>query len=622
MFQKKPTINPPNSVKSSQKSKLLQDLCVAHNLDYSRLSTLGKENLLPKNVRTCKFQAHTGEKGIMYIDLDGAPLWFTIRSAKDKTDLMIPTVFTLWKAPYLLPRIATWKPVLQKLMGGADLMLPGTVPPFPQDARKGSLVAVVDAENPSVPLGVGQCILPLFEIDVVRGRTGKAVLMDTVVEDEIFHLGKHEVQIPNDLTDALEVPYEEKQEVVEGADTGSTEATETTETTETTGTATPSETVKIEEDLNDRFSREGTPGPEEVKQISEQLEETKLEAESSAEPTESEPTQSEPEITTEDIDHAFKRALMQSLYKISKSPIDLPIPSSTFMSEYVLNNLPIYHPNVNIKKTSWKKASKFLKTMEKEKLMKVKEKGGDVSIISLAGADNEAVARFEPFKVAKKPADKKTDSSDTTSSTTLTVTQFWKPKSAAGDFFKAMGQPMSAYYQGSDLTKLLQEYIAKEKIADPKKPKNVIIDFTLRASLGGVGQQTSVPRANLTQMLQLNCQPFHTVTKDGEEPTSVSLQKGLPPTILVTQEKRNRNKMATVITGLEHFRIDMYSLADDLKIACAGSATITPIKEGSPEMEVMVQGPQYDNVVNLLVKRGVKPQWIQKKDGKGKPKKK
>lgn len=573
-------------------------------------------------MRTCKFQAHTGEKGIMYIDLDGAPLWFTIRSAKDKTDLMIPTVFTLWKAPYLLPRIATWKPVLAKLMGGADLMLPGTVPPFPQDARKGALVAVVDAENPTVPLGVGQCILPLFEIEVVRGRTGKAVLMDTVVEDEIFHLGKHEVQIPTDLTEQMEIPYEEETTEGQPASEGTTEPPESTGAVKH-----PEITVKVEEeDLNDRFSREATPGPEEINQISEQMEETKLEGTTSAETpvAESPAESSEPALTTEDIDHAFKRALMQSLYKISKAPIDLPIPSSTFMSEYVLNNLPIYHPNVNIKKTSWKKASKFLKTMEKEKLMKVKEKGGDVSIISLAGSDNEAIARFEPFKVAKKRADKKTDSADNNSSsgTTLTVTQFWKPKSAAGDFFKAMGQPMSAYYQGSELTKLLQEYIAKEKIADPKKPKNVVIDYTLRASLGGVGQQTSVPRANLTQMLQMNCQPFHTVSKDGEEPTSVPLQKGLPPNITVTQEKRNRNKMATVITGLEHFRIDMYSLADDLKIACAGSATITPIKEGSPEMEVMVQGPQYDNVTNLLVKRGVKPQWIQKKDGKGKPKKK
>lgn len=550
----------------------------------------------------------------MYIDIDGAPLYFTIRSAQDKTDLMIPTVFTLWKVPFLLPRIATWKPVLGKLMGGADLMLPGTVPPFPENARKGSLVAVVDAENPTVPLGVGQCILPLFEIDVVRGRTGKAVLMDTVVEDEIFHLGKHEVIIPTDLTEQLEIPYEEA--AVEGAESAETADTATEATEAETTESAPSEptdvpiAVKIEEeDPNDRFSREGTPGPED---LTSQLEKTSI-----SEP----PFEPETSLTTEDIDHAFKRALIQSLHKISKSPIDLPIPSSTFMSEYVLNNLPIYHPNVNIKKTSWKKASKFLKVMEKEKLMKVKEKGGDVSIISLAGSDNETVARHELFKVAKKPAEKK-DTEESPSGTTLTVTQFWKPKSAAGDFFKAMGQPMSAYYQGSELTKMLQEYIAKEKIADPKKPKNVVLDYTLRGSLGGTSQLTSVPRANLTQMLQLNCQPFHTVTKDGEDPTSVSLQKGLPPSITVTQEKRNRNKMATVITGLEHFRIDLYSLADDLKIACAGSATISPVKEGSTEMEVMVQGPQYDSVVNLLVKRGVKPQWIQKKDGKGKPKKK
>lgn len=84
-------------------------------------------------------------------------------------------------------------------------------------------MAVVDAENPTVPLGVGQCILPLFEIEVVRGRTGKAVLMDTVVEDEIFHLGKHEVQIPTDLTEQMEIPYEEETTEGQPASEGTTE---------------------------------------------------------------------------------------------------------------------------------------------------------------------------------------------------------------------------------------------------------------------------------------------------------------------------------------------------------------------------------------------------------------
>lgn len=584
-------------------------------------------------MRTCKFQAHTGEKGIFYIDLDGVPLWFTIRSAQDKTDLMIPTVFTLWKVPFLLPRIATWKPVLAKLMDGADLMLPGTVPPFPHNARKGSLVCVVDAENPSVPLAVGQCILPLFEIDVVRGRTGKAVLIDTVVEDEIFHISKHDVGIPADLSDLMEIPYDEEPTAAateESAEDGTAEdASVLSETAEPDTTA--SDSLEAEEahtetvDINDRFSREGTPAPEDVSQ---QLQNVSLDDPNSDPSSDSKPETGEsssPDISTDDIDHAFKRALMQSLFKISKSPIDLPIPSSTFMSEYVLNNLPIYHPSVTIKKTSWKKASKFLKMMEKEKLLKVKEKGGDVSIVSLAGSENESVARFELFKVAKKPSDKKADdSSGISSATTLTVTQFWKPKSAAGDFFKAMGQPMNSYYQGAELGKLLQEYVAREKISDPKRPKDVVIDYTLRSALGGPGVsgKTSVPRASLAQMLQANCQPFHTVTRDGEDPTQVALHKGMPPSITVTQEKRNRNKMATVITGLEPYRIDIYSLADDLKIACAGSATINPVKEGSQEMEVMVQGPQYDAVVNLLVKRGVKPQWIQKKTGKAKPKKK
>ncbi|XP_078297514.1 eukaryotic translation initiation factor 2D-like [Panthera onca] len=50
----------------------------------------------------------------------------------------------LWSYPDLLPAFTTWPPVLEKLMGGADLMLPGLVVPpagLPQ-VQKGDLCAI------------------------------------------------------------------------------------------------------------------------------------------------------------------------------------------------------------------------------------------------------------------------------------------------------------------------------------------------------------------------------------------------------------------------------------------------------------------------------------------------
>lgn len=83
--------------------------------------------------------------------------------------------------------------------------------------------------------------------------------------------------------------------------------------------------------------------------------------------------------TTSDIDNAYFQALRQALYKHNQNitHMDLPMGSSQFMSGFILPNIPIPAPIPPIKKSSYKKASKFLKVMEKSHsgLVKVKEKG-------------------------------------------------------------------------------------------------------------------------------------------------------------------------------------------------------------------------------------------------------
>lgn len=53
------------------------------------------------------------------------PLFFDI---PDK-ECIIPSIFLLWKFPNLLPKFYTYGAVSQKLISGADLMLPGIIIP-------------------------------------------------------------------------------------------------------------------------------------------------------------------------------------------------------------------------------------------------------------------------------------------------------------------------------------------------------------------------------------------------------------------------------------------------------------------------------------------------------------
>ena len=48
----------------------------------------------------------------------------------------------------------------------------------------------------------------------------------------------------------------------------------------------------------------------------------------------------------------------------------------------------------NIKKTTWKKSTKFLKAMEKLNYMQVKGKGDDLSIVGLTSKDNPIIQKL------------------------------------------------------------------------------------------------------------------------------------------------------------------------------------------------------------------------------------
>lgn len=104
-------------------------------------------------------------------------------------DQIIPSVYTLWNHPGLVPLLHTPEVVLQKMQGGADLMIPGLAygPPFPSKATKGALVAVASYEKPDVPLLIGTCTVDVAALTAVRGVKGHAVQGFHWEGDEIWN---------------------------------------------------------------------------------------------------------------------------------------------------------------------------------------------------------------------------------------------------------------------------------------------------------------------------------------------------------------------------------------------------------------------------------------------------
>ncbi|QPG75516.1 hypothetical protein FOA43_002871 [Brettanomyces nanus] len=561
MFQKNPIVKPFANLKNSERRKIIKSTIASYNLPEDVLSLeFVNEHLFPKVIQHAVFKSSPSNfRGSVYVDVQtGKAVWFDTRDS----GRLIPTLYTLWKAPFLLPIVYTHMGVVDHLSNGANLMIRGCMPPFDGRAEKGVLVAVSVIERPKVMVAVGYCSMDLSKITEIADNTaGVAVSIVHVYKDKLYKLdGKLEEDV---------LPKNEDIDM-------------------------PTSIEELEELRNAGGEK------------SEQVEDTaELVAESHIDSTFS--------LSTEEVDDFFVRSV---LYSITQDKIDLPIDASIFMSAHILKNLPPVDSDlVNMKKTSWKKAHKFLKAMEKLDLVKLKGKGEDVIVVSVADKSNQRVAKFEPYRV-KKHSSRPVKCS----SSSVTVQQLYKPKSSTRELFNRLNMEYDRYYEEHELKELVADYIRQFRLAREQYPKLIRIDPTMsEMGVKGIKQTiNSAERSGVFAMIigkSSNFQQFYRIVKNGDNGEdngrTSKMKKGSPPKITVLIEQvRGRRKIMTRISGLEKYYIQPEELASVLKVKCSGSATIGE-KPVTGLAEVSVQGSHEKAVEEILVKQyGLKSSWI------------
>jgi translation initiation factor 2D len=119
----------------------------------------------------------------------------------------------------------------------------------------------------------------------------------------------------------------------------------------------------------------------------------------------------------------------------------------------------------------------------------------------------------------------------------------------------------------------------------------------------------SLPRDKLLDRLLESSSSYYTITTATESQT----RKGKPPKVHIVMEKRQGRKTVTRFWGLEAFFINPNELAEELRNTCATSASVGAMLTSTPKqplMEVMIQGPQVNAVIDALEKRGVKKTFM------------
>ena len=330
--------------------------------------------------------------------------------------------------------------------------------------------------------------------------------------------------------------------------------------------------------------------------------------------------------------------------------LNFPINQSLVISNFVLPYLPIHTPaqaaSLHIKKTSWKNAKKFIKALEKQKLVKSKDRDGGECVILDIDFDYQTFTTFKPYQLPKKET-QGADSggggggkavvgvgtpSDDSIGQKLQKINLFRPKDAFSPIFEASSTSIKGLYLPTEIRSIIASYIESENLNSNKNKRLVNLDpilanavFHGNSSLDReVIAKGSVPRDALVDRILQACSPFWIILRNDETRETVKAKSGNAPKIQITLETRSGNKTVTKLSGVEVFHINPQALAEELQKACASSTSVGHLTGSSPKnpvQEIMVQGPQKDAVVKALEKRGVNRQWVEVLDKtKGKKK--
>ncbi|XP_004612305.1 eukaryotic translation initiation factor 2D-like [Sorex araneus] len=152
MFAKPFRVKSKTAMKSSEMRELQAELVMTlPSLAPNELNELipGDEPII-----TVQLEVHKRNTVTVFM-IQGNPILFQV----DKH--LYPTVYTLWRYPHLLPTFLTWPIILERIVKGADLMLPGVV--IPPDGlpsvQKEDTCAIALLEN-RAPVAVGIALMP------------------------------------------------------------------------------------------------------------------------------------------------------------------------------------------------------------------------------------------------------------------------------------------------------------------------------------------------------------------------------------------------------------------------------------------------------------------------------
>lgn len=293
-----------------------------------------------------------------------------------------------------------------------------------------------------------------------------------------------------------------------------------------------------------------------------------------------------------------------------------------------------------IKKTSWKNVKKFIKYLDKQRLVKSKDRNGQETVILDVDFNDRRVEQFVPYRLPNKNAlesagksggagpkkPEATDGGDPAVGQTLTVQTLYRPtpKVVPTLFAPLSSTDPNNYYKYTDVSNALDKYLQAQDPPIVSKENRRIISLNpfLASNIftsSSAEDKSTIARGKTTRdgllkrIVEDNSllNRYHAILRAGQTLADVKPRPGAAPKANVVLERRTGSKTVTRVSNLEVFGIIPSLLAEELQKKCASSTSVTQAN-GAPKgvMEVLVQGDQRRALETALSRRGLKTQWV------------
>uniref|UniRef100_A0A8C3YFT4 Eukaryotic translation initiation factor 2D n=1 Tax=Catagonus wagneri TaxID=51154 RepID=A0A8C3YFT4_9CETA len=562
MFAKAFRVKSNTAIKGSDRRKLRADVtAVFPTLGTDQVSQLipGKEEL-----NIVKLYAHRGDAVTVYVS-GGNPILFELEKN------LYPTVYTLWSYPDLLPAFTTWPPVLEKLVGGADLMLPGLVVPpagLPQ-VQKGDLCAIALVGN-RAPVAIGVAAMSTAEM-LTSGLKGRGFSVLHTYQDHLWRSG--DKSSPPSIAPLAPDPPDP------GEEKGSVQADAT-----------------LRGDLR-HLTLEGE--EEEVGEVQHRCAE-KSPSEATEDPSvgglTAEPTDGK--TLQEQMDELLERCFVHAL-KCRVKKADLPLLTSTLLGSHMFSCCPEGR-QLDVKKSSYKKLSKFLQHMQQEQVIQVKELSQGVESIVAVDWKHPRITSFvipEPSPTSQAVQ----EGSREQPYHPPDIKSLYCVPASMTLLFQESGHKKGSILDGGEVRTIVISYAKKHDLVDADNNNLVKLDPILCDCILEKNEQHTVmklPWDSLLSRCLEKLQPAYQVTFPGQEPV---VKKGKICPVDITLAQRASNKKVTVVRNLEAYGLDPYSVAALLQQRCQASTTVTPAPGAKDSLQVQIQGNQVHHLGRLLL---------------------